>query len=87
MSCVFCAITAGKLPAHKLLEDEHFVVLLDIFPLRPAHVLIVSRAHAPLLNDLPPAARDALLPLAQRVSKAGSTSSSTAKRRGSSCRS
>lgn len=70
MNCVFCAISAGKLPAHRLFEDEHFVVLLDIFPLRPAHVLIVSRQHAPLLGDLPAAARDALLPLAQRVSQA-----------------
>jgi diadenosine tetraphosphate (Ap4A) HIT family hydrolase len=70
MSCVFCAITTGKMPAHRLFEDEHFVVLLDIFPLRPAHVLIVSRHHAPLLGDLPAAARDGLLPLAQRVSQA-----------------
>lgn len=70
MDCVFCAIADGQLPAHVLHEDEHFLVLLDIFPLRPAHVLIVSREHAPLLGDLSVPARDALLTLAARVAKA-----------------
>jgi diadenosine tetraphosphate (Ap4A) HIT family hydrolase len=70
MSCVFCAIAAGQQPAHTLYEDRHFLVLLDIFPLRPAHVLIVSREHAPLLQDLSSASRDALLALAARVAKA-----------------
>ncbi len=54
MDCVFCAIAGGREPAHRLFEDEHFIVLLDIFPLRPAHVLIVAREHAPHLSDLPP---------------------------------
>lgn len=67
MSCVFCSIAAGQAPAHKLYEDEHFLVLLDIFPLRPAHVLIVSREHAPWLGELSAAPRDALLALAARV--------------------
>ena len=58
------------MPAHLLHEDEHLLVLLDIFPLRPAHVLIVSREHAPLLGDLSVPARDALLALAARVAKA-----------------
>ncbi|MDX5372817.1 MAG: HIT family protein [Pseudomonadaceae bacterium] len=70
MNCVFCAIADGQLPAHVVHEDEHFLVLLDIFPLRPAHVLIVARGHAPLLADLPAAPREALLALAERVGRA-----------------
>lgn len=70
MDCVFCAIEAGRLPAHRIFEDEHFIVLLDIFPLRPAHVLVVSRQHAPYLSDLDPAARAALLPLTERLARA-----------------
>lgn len=70
MNCVFCAIAAGQQPAQTIYEDQHFLVLLDIFPLRPAHVLIVSREHAPLLQDLSSAPRDALLALAARVAKA-----------------
>ncbi|MDH4562494.1 HIT family protein [Pseudomonas sp. BN411] len=70
MDCVFCAIAAGRLPAHLLHEDEHFLVLLDIYPLRPAHVLVVSREHAPLLTDLSADARDRLLALTARLSQA-----------------
>ncbi|RJG13909.1 HIT family protein [Pseudomonas cavernicola] len=70
MDCVFCAIAAGQLPAHQLFEDEHFLVILDIYPLRPAHVLIVSREHAPYLSDLSAAAREHLLTLAERVTRA-----------------
>lgn len=70
MSCVFCAIADGDLPAHIIHEDEQFLVLLDIFPLRPAHLLIVARGHAPYLADLPEPARDTLLALAARVSRA-----------------
>lgn len=70
MTCVFCAIAAGQLPAHKLYEDEDFIVLLDIFPMRPAHLLIVSRVHAPYLKELPAAARERLLALADKVAAA-----------------
>ena len=69
MQCVFCAIADGQLPAQRIYEDEHFIVLLDIFPLRPAHVLIVSREHAPLLDDLSDAARDRLMQLTQRMAR------------------
>jgi histidine triad (HIT) family protein len=70
MECVFCAIAAEQLPAERIYEDEHFIVLLDIFPLRPAHVLIVSREHAPFLKDLSAAASEQLLPLAHRMTAA-----------------
>lgn len=70
MNCVFCAIVDGQLPAHIVHEDEHFLVLLDLFPLRPAHLLIVAKGHAPLLADLPPVARETLLALADRVGQA-----------------
>ncbi|MBB4817673.1 histidine triad (HIT) family protein [Pseudomonas alcaligenes] len=70
MDCVFCAIAAGRLPAHLLHEDEHFLVLLDIFPLRPAHVLVVAREHAPFLADLGTQARQRLVEQALRVGEA-----------------
>ncbi|WP_220815591.1 HIT family protein [Pseudomonas paralcaligenes] len=69
MSCVFCAIADGHLPAYVIHEDEHFLVLLDIFPLRPSHLLIVARGHAPFLADLPAPPREALLALADRMAR------------------
>lgn len=69
MDCVFCAIAEGRLPALMIHEDSHFLVLLDIYPLRPAHVLIVSREHAPYLHDLSGEARDRLLALADGIGR------------------
>lgn len=70
MTCVFCAIADGQQPAHILHQDEHFLVLQDIFPLRPSHLLIVAKGHAPFLADLPAAPRQVLLTLADRVARA-----------------
>src|SRR5690606_18591804 len=42
---------------------------MDIHPLRPGHLLIVSREHAPYLSDLSLAARDRLLILADGISR------------------
>lgn len=67
MDCVFCAIAGGHAPAHVLHEEADFLVLLDIFPLRPAHVLVVARQHAPYLHDLPESTRTRLLPLADEL--------------------
>ena len=67
MDCVFCAIAAGRVPARILYEDDHFIVLLDIYPLRPAHLLLVAREHATFLHQLPEAAQQGLIPLAERM--------------------
>ncbi|MFV3412223.1 HIT family protein [Pseudomonas nitroreducens] len=69
MDCVFCAIAAGRVPARILYEDDHFIVLLDIYPLRPAHLLLVAREHATFLHQLSEAAQQDLIPLAERMER------------------
>jgi histidine triad (HIT) family protein len=51
-SCGFCAIVAGRAPAHRLLEDEHTVSFLNIAPATTGHALVVPRRHAEGLWDL-----------------------------------
>jgi histidine triad (HIT) family protein len=58
--CLFCRIIAGEIPATILFQDEHLVVLQDINPQAPTHVLIVPRRHIATLNDLA-AGDDALI--------------------------
>ena len=60
MSCIFCRIVAGDIPAAKVHEDEHLVAFKDLNPQAPMHVLIVPREHIATLNDLDPA-HDALV--------------------------
>jgi histidine triad (HIT) family protein len=59
MSCLFCRIVAGEIPARKVFEDDDVVAFDDINPQAPMHVLVVPRAHVATLNDLD-ASHDAL---------------------------
>ena len=52
MSCLFCRIIAGKIPASKVYEDDTLVAFNDVNPQAPMHVLIVPRSHIATLNDL-----------------------------------
>jgi len=55
MSCLFCRIVAGEVPATKVYEDDLLVAFADINPQAPMHLLIVPRAHVATTNDLTPA--------------------------------
>ena len=52
MSCLFCRIIAGEIPASKVYEDERVVAFNDINPQAPMHVLVVPRLHIASLNEL-----------------------------------
>ena len=52
MSCIFCRIVAGDIPATKVHEDERLVAFKDVNPQAPMHLLIIPREHVPTLNDL-----------------------------------
>lgn len=50
---VFTKIIKGELPAHKIYEDEHTIVFLDIHPVQPGHVLVVPKQQVEFVWDLP----------------------------------
>ena len=52
MSCLFCRIIAGEIPGTFLHQDDRMVVLQDINPQAPLHVLVIPRKHVATLNDL-----------------------------------
>ena len=52
MSCLFCRIVNGEIPADRVYEDDEMVAFTDIKPGAPMHVLIVPREHIASLNDL-----------------------------------
>ncbi len=52
MSCLFCRIVAGEIPASKVFEDTDLVAFNDINPQAPVHVLIVPKTHVATTNDL-----------------------------------
>ncbi len=48
---IFGKITRGEIPVDFLYEDEHCVVIRDINPQAPTHVLIIPRKPIPRLVD------------------------------------
>ena len=68
--CLFCAITAGKVPSHRVAETQNLVAFLDIAPVRPGHVQIVPRAHHPYFEEMPAELAAEIIQLGQRLAKA-----------------
>ncbi len=66
MSCLFCKIAAGEIPAAIVHQDDTLVAFKDINPQAPLHVLVIPRRHVATLNDLAPA-DDALVGSMQRL--------------------
>jgi histidine triad (HIT) family protein len=50
-NCLFCKIVAGDIAGDFVHQDEHCVVIRDINPQAPTHVLIIPRNHLESLDD------------------------------------
>lgn len=44
--CLFCKIIAGKIPAHKVYENDRVLAFLDIGPVSTGHTLVIPKTHA-----------------------------------------
>jgi histidine triad (HIT) family protein len=51
---LFSKIIARKIPAKIAYEDDHYIVIHDINPQAPVHVLVISKRVIPTLNDVKP---------------------------------
>lgn len=52
MSCIFCRIVAGEIPAEIVAKTAHATAFLDVQPLADGHVLVVPTAHVATVEDL-----------------------------------
>jgi len=52
MSTLFSKIIDGEIPADFVYQDEHLVVIKDIYPKAPVHVLMIPRKPLINLDDL-----------------------------------
>ena len=53
MTCLFCKIVAGEVPARLVFEDEISLAFLDHRPVFPGHSLLIPKEHYETLSDLP----------------------------------
>lgn len=52
---LFTKIIQRKIPAKIAYEDEQYIVIHDINPQAPVHVLVITKRVIPTLNDVQPA--------------------------------
>ena len=51
--CIFCKISTGVIPAHKIYEDDKVLAFLDISPVKPGHTLLIPKDHYDMMLDTP----------------------------------
>lgn len=51
MECIFCKIVSKEVNSTIVHETDHIVVIKDINPQAPTHLLIIPRSHCPTLLD------------------------------------
>lgn len=70
VTCTFCAIVAGDVAAHRVLDEPDAVAFLDRRPLFPGHTLVVPRDHHETLLDLPDGREGPLFAAVKRIAAA-----------------
>jgi histidine triad (HIT) family protein len=60
MSCIFCRIVSGEIPAEIVERTAETVAFLDVTPLADGHTMVVPHAHVRRVETLDPSAADAL---------------------------
>jgi histidine triad (HIT) family protein len=70
MSCVFCAVVAGKAPAIRIYEDGDYLAILDIKPFTRGHTLVVPKRHTADLTDTPAETLAGMVAVGQRIARA-----------------
>ncbi len=51
MSCLFCKIAAGDIPATIVFEDPEIIAFRDINPQAPIHLLVIPKRHIATIDD------------------------------------
>ncbi|MBV1920868.1 MAG: HIT family protein [Pseudomonadales bacterium] len=69
-TCIFCKILRGELPVTTVYEDEFSLAFMDLYPMRPGHVLVIPKEHHVSVQQLSPQMRFHLFELGTAIAKA-----------------
>lgn len=51
MDCLFCKIAAGEIKSEIVFETQEIIVIRDIRPQAPTHLLLIPKKHISTIND------------------------------------
>jgi histidine triad (HIT) family protein len=66
---IFTRIINGEIPCHKVYEDDYAFAFMDIHPIQPGHVLVVSKHQVPNFYDLEDQEYDGFMRAVKKVAK------------------
>ena len=52
MTCIFCKIAGGEIPAQIVHQTDDVIAFNDLNPQAPHHILIIPKKHYTTLNDV-----------------------------------
>ncbi|WP_334124682.1 HIT family protein [Empedobacter brevis] len=52
MASIFTKIINGEIPSYKIAENDHYIAILDAFPLVEGHVLVIPKKEVDKIFDL-----------------------------------
>jgi len=67
---IFARILRGEIPCHKVYEDEDTLAFMDIMPQSEGHTLVLPKAPAENVFELPPESLAATIRTVQKVARA-----------------
>ena len=67
---IFAKILRGEMPCVKLYEDAHVLAFMDIMPRGTGHLLVIPKAPARNILDVPAEALSAMMPAVQKLARA-----------------
>jgi histidine triad (HIT) family protein len=67
---IFAKILRGDMPAVKVYEDTATLAFMDVMPQSPGHTLVIPKAPATNIYDLPPEAATAVILTVQKLAPA-----------------
>ena len=70
LTCIFCKIIKGQIPARILNQDGLAVAMLDAFPLADGHTLVVPKIHYSKIQDMDRDTSASVFSLVRKISAA-----------------
>ena len=67
---IFARILRGEIPSHRVHEDELTLAFMDVMPQADGHALVIPKAEAESIHDVPEEALAAVVLTTQRVARA-----------------